>query len=145
MEADRLGCRKVAVILDTNTLLLMAGGLVSPEMLYSVVESGADLIVPSQVLEELRSILSRGGLRGKRARLALEIAGRLGAREAPVPLEGSADRAVEALARELLGRGCRVMVATSDRSLRRRLRRAGVPTVYYRASEGRLEADWLPI
>ncbi|WP_156315763.1 hypothetical protein [Aeropyrum camini] len=38
--------------------------------------------------------------------------------------------------------GARVYVATSDRSLRRRLRRRGVPTVYYRSSEARLEADW---
>jgi len=57
---------------------------------------------------------------------------------------GGADDAIVALALNLKG-SCRVVVATNDRSLRRRLRGLGVPTMYYRRARGGLEVDWHPL
>ncbi|MEB2836694.1 MAG: hypothetical protein GSR80_000644 [Desulfurococcales archaeon] len=147
MEACGLGNRKgVVVILDSNTLMMMAGGLVAPSTIAEALEASYILVAPTAVKAELER-LAAGHPRTATRRLAgtaLRLAGSLGVRWLEA-LSNDADDAIEELARALRGEGCRVIVATSDRALRRRLRRLGIPTLYYRESEGRLEAEWAPL
>ncbi len=146
MEADRLGRGKglaaVTVVLDSSFLIQLAAGLVAPSMLARAVGARMALAVPKAVMDEL-SRLAAGHPRPRTRRLAaraLELAGRLGA--TVTDDEGEADDAVEALALRLKLEGRPVAVATSDRELRRRLRLHGIPTIYYRESEGIAEPDW---
>ncbi|MEB3817031.1 MAG: PIN domain-containing protein [Desulfurococcales archaeon] len=147
MEANRLGCSKgVIVVLDTNTLILMAAGVIPPSLLAETLESSHELVAPTAVKEELERLSASHprSLTRRRARAALNLAERLSVTWVNTTLK-EADDAIEELARALKAEGCRVVVATSDRSLRRRLRSIGVPTLYYRESEGRLELDWSPL
>ena len=147
MEADRLGRSKglkapVVVVVDTNFLMQMAEGLVAPSMLERVTGARARLVIPRAVLDEL-SRLASGHPKHRTRRLAaraLELVGRLGLEV--LGGAGDADDAVESLALRFKSAGSIVAVATSDRELRRRLRMHGIPTIYYRESEGLLESDW---
>lgn len=141
MEADRLGdCRGIVLLLDTNMLLLIASGDVSVTRLEQVLEMPFVALVPSAVLRELHSLSSRP--EGRAARRALELLQSMGTKV--VESEGSADDSLVELSATLKGR-CRVVVATSDRELRSRLKQLGVPTLYYRATRGDVELDWAPL
>ncbi len=149
MEADRLGLRErvrgIALVADSNFLMQIASGLVAPSMILDALEASYTLLVPRRVVEELGLLASRGPRPSVRrlASRALWLLERLGA--VVVDVEASnADDAVEALAAKLRGEGLRVVVATSDRALRGRLRWRGIPSLYYRESEGRLELEWEP-
>jgi len=124
-------------------LMMLASGLVAPSMIADAVGLRYELYTTDAVLGELEA-LARGHPRPSTRRLALaalSLARRLGVRALETGL-GDADDSLEAAARMLKASHRRVAVATSDRALRRRLRRLGVPTIYYRESEGVLEADW---
>jgi RNA polymerase subunit RPABC4/transcription elongation factor Spt4 len=84
-----------------------------------------------------------GGLRSRIARRALNLVEEVGV-VVLGEVEGGVDDVIVALALSLKSR-CRVIVATNDRVLRRRLRRIGVPTMYYRRARGGLEVDWHPV
>ncbi|MFZ8793996.1 MAG: hypothetical protein ACO2O2_08970 [Acidilobaceae archaeon] len=143
MEADRLGgCGSVIVVLDTSVVLDIAMGLIPLSSIGDVLSAGYKLVVPSGVLEELSRIAGGRGLKARVARRALSLIGEAGMVVYDVP--GGADDAIVALALNLKG-SCRVVVATNDRSLRRRLRGLGVPTMYYRRARGGLEVDWHPL
>lgn len=147
MEADRLGGSKglarVVVVVDSSFLMQMAEGSIAPSMILEALEAPFRLVAPRQVVEEL-SRLAESHPRQKTRRMAsraLWVADRLGVEVYDVEAM-NADDAVESLARKLKGEGARVVVATNDRELRRRLRSLGIPSLYYRESSGRLEAEW---
>ncbi|MCE4628470.1 MAG: PIN domain-containing protein [Desulfurococcales archaeon] len=152
MEANRLGLcppldrSRLAIIIDTNLLIYMAKGLVSPSMILEAVERSYKLIVCNQVVRELETLSERAPKLSTRrlSRKALSLLGSLNACIAECPGE-EADDAVLLLAISLARSGTPVILATSDRGLRRRARSHGVPTLYYRESEGRLETDWEPL
>ena len=138
--------RSVALLIDSNTLIMMASGLIAPSMLGETLTSSYRLYITDAVARELERLAESHPRPTTRrlASLALRLASVLGASILATG-EGDADDSLEAAARALRASGLRVVVATSDRSLRRRLRRLGVPTMYYRESEGRLEVDWEPV
>jgi len=136
--------RVALVLLDSNTLILMARGLVAPSMIEEAVLAPVRLATTRAVVGELER-LSRGHPRPsvrRAASTALGLLERLGVEVLGGEGEGDADDSLEAEALRLRAEGARVYVATSDRALRRRLRLHGVPSIYYRESSGRLEAEW---
>ncbi|MEB3779378.1 MAG: hypothetical protein GSR85_04015 [Desulfurococcales archaeon] len=146
MAVDRLGDNKrVIVILDANTLIYMAEGLMPPSLIDSVLDTGYRMVTLGEVVGELRRLRDKRGKTGKLASKALELMERLEINIISPISDASADDAIEAKALELKRRGYRVIVATSDRELRRRLKRHGIPTLYYRESRGAPELEWLPI
>ncbi len=138
--------KSVALLIDSNTLIMMASGLIAPSMLDETLASSYRLYITDAVARELEKLAGSHPRPTTRrlAALALRLASMLGAAMLATG-EDDADDSLEAAARTLRASGLRVVVATSDRSLRRRLRRLGVPTMYYRESEGRLEVDWEPV
>jgi rRNA-processing protein FCF1 len=149
MEAGRLGRGKgvVVVIVDTNTLILMARGLIAPSMIGEALETSYKLVAPRGVRRELERLAEAHPrpLVKRYSKTALELARRLGVEWVDAEAGRDVDDSIEALARALKAEGARVVVATSDRGLRRRLKRLGIPTLYYRESEGMLQVDWSPL
>ncbi len=131
------GLRKPVVVLDTNMLMLLHSGVDVLGTLEEALETKPRYLVPSLVVEELEKISEKGTPKERRAaRFALSVIQRLGLEVVNVdklPGEG-VDDAIARFARE---NG--YIVATSDRGLRRKLRRMGVLDAYYRESERRVE------
>lgn len=136
--------RVALVLLDSNTLILMARGLAAPSMIEEAVLAPVRLATTSTVVEELRRLAAsspRPSLR-RAAAAALCLLDRLGVEVIEASGGVDADDSLEAAALKLKARGARIYVATSDRILRRRLRLHGIPSIYYRESSGRLEVEW---
>ena len=152
MEANRLGVcppldrRRLIILVDTNLLIYMAQGLVTPSMILDAVERSYALVVCEQVIRELATLSEQAPKASTRrlSKRALDLLGMLNACVAECPGE-EADDAILLYALSLARSGAPVLIATSDRGLRRRARSHGIPTLYYRESERRLEADWEPL
>lgn len=132
------------MLLDANTIIYMAQGLIPPSTLLD--EAGHPrLATTSKVVEELERLAgSAKPSVARAARTGLRLLSRLGVEVIPWNGEGDADDSIESIAIQLKASGARVVVATSDRSLRARLRLHGVPTLYYRESRGGVELEWEP-
>jgi len=141
-----LGLRKrVALIADTNFLMLIPQGAVTPTHILEALERSYEIIVPETVIEELR-FLAEQAPQAKTRRLAARtlLALERGVLDYRVlPAVGETDDSIVMLAKRLASEGRTVVVATNDKALRRRLRMLGVPTLYLRESESKLEVDWL--
>ncbi len=149
MEADRLGLcealdnKYVIVLLDTNFLIYIAQGVVAPSMILEALDITYRLLACRQILNELE-YLSKSARQLKVRRLAnraIELLDSLKVCIINCPGD-NADDAVLLEALHLARAGLRVVVATGDRELRRRLRSHGIPSLYFRESEGILETDW---
>ncbi len=143
-----MGLRKrIALIAATNFLMYLAEGLIAPTQVFDALEAAYEIIVPSFVLKELERIAASAPQAKIRrvAKRALDLLGegRIPHKVLEAPSEGDVDDSIIQLSLLLKNKGFNVVVATSDRELRKRLRRAGVPTLYYRESSGELEVDWL--
>lgn len=130
---------KILILLDTNTLIqLYEGG-----NLFEDIEGSLDVspiyICPDAVLAELEKFSLKTDELGRASRLALNIA----KNKCKIMNTGeiSGDRALIKLAYELTKKGERVMVATSDRELRKRLSQMGIRTIYYRKTQHRFEVE----
>ncbi len=149
MEADRLGIRqRVIVIVDTNILIGLASGLITQYLIGEALETLYILGVPGSVVKELER-LAESSPSLKTRRLARKALGMLADNKLPyIILEtmdaDEVDDEILLTAVELKNKGYRIVVATNDKGLRKRLRSHGVPTLYYRETEGLMEVDWLP-
>ena len=134
---------EVVVLVDTNMLIMMAKGIVSTSHFDLTLDFRYKLVTTRAVIRELEKLASAGGGKavGRAASRALRLLDELGV-EVVEALAEDADDSIEEAAFRLKSGGARVLVATSDRSLRRRLRLHGIPTLYYRRSKGLLEAEW---
>jgi len=113
------------IIVDTS--FLMAQGLFRIDLmreLEKIVEGKFELVVPSQVLGELKRLADKGG---PQERIAARIGLNLISRARIVEAHGPADEAIFNMAVEK-----RWAVGTNDGELRRRLRRKGIPVIYLR-------------
>lgn len=113
-----------AVILDTNAL--MAIGALGIDLLAELerVAPGREPVVPTGVVDELRTIQGAGaGADARNAAIALSIVRDLES----VATEGDVDNSLIHLAQD---RGWEVV--TNDAELIRRLREKGVPVIYIR-------------
>ena len=147
MEINRLGDSKrvrTIIIIDTNFLIMMAKGLITPSMISEAIDLSYEMISPEAVRKELLELAEKGmriSLR-RYARRALELAEKMKIKFVDDEYGNmKADDAIQALALDLKPLRKYVFVATSDRELRRRLRTIGVPSIYYRESERRLELE----
>ncbi|MCE4612622.1 MAG: hypothetical protein F7C07_02170 [Desulfurococcales archaeon] len=133
------------VVIDTNFIVQLGEGSITLGMLEDALVSRYELIVPASVLDEARRLFGMTGKTiSRKVVKGLEIIERKGFSIAEHSRSLSADKAVIEVAYRLKKDGKRVVVATSDREVRRVLRKIGVPTVYLRESKGLLEVDWLP-
>ena len=143
-----MGFRKrIAVIADTNFLMYMAEGLIAPSQIIEALEASYDIIVPSFIVRELERIATsapQAKVR-KTAKRVLDLLsrGKIPHKIVEAPIYGEVDASLIQLALAFKSQGLSVIVATSDRPLRKRLRKAGIPTLYYRESSSELEVDWL--
>ena len=139
--------KRVKVLLDTNTILYILEGIIAPSHIMEALEAAYELVLPKTVVEELERLASsapRASIR-RRARRALSLLqqGVLDVTILEYEYDGPVDDSLVELALELKAQGERVIVATSDKELRAKLRRRGIPSLYYRESSGLLEAEWL--
>jgi rRNA-processing protein FCF1 len=119
------------VILDTNILIYSAKEPFDIENQLTL--SGfLDIRVPSVVLDELKHISMKRDKTGRFAALALEIAKRF--KVLPSDSHDPADDQLISAARE-----SHFMVATSDASMKRRLKAEGLPVIFLK--NGRLLAE----
>ncbi|KXB00550.1 hypothetical protein AKJ47_01060 [candidate division MSBL1 archaeon SCGC-AAA261G05] len=116
---------KFRVILDTNFLM-------TPELhgvdifaeLDRLLDIDYELTVPSAVINELKSLTSKGTTSERSAaRVALELA----SRAKRIETKNSADKEILRLARE-----GKYIVGTNDEVLRKKLREEGIPVIYLR-------------
>jgi len=133
--------RRITVLLDTNMLLLMARGVRVLELIEEKMLTKPRYIVITPVYNELVKIASSGKPSLSRmARLALDIVSKYCELvEYPVKPGEKVDDAILRYALEN-----NVVVATSDRELRRRLREHGLPEIYLREESWRIEVEGVP-
>jgi len=120
------------ILVDTSFLMKL---LSSPTPSFGRVEAALgkpSFLVLEDVLAELRSLSRAQGRKSREAKAALQYAGNL--RLVTLASAGSTDEKILSYAV-----GKKVVVATSDRELRMRLRRMGVPVVSFRGREVFLE------
>lgn len=145
MAPSRMRGALLNVVVDTNFIVQLGEGSITLTMLEDAIVSSYRLVVPRGVLDEAERLSKRAGKAvSRRAARGLEIIRRAGFAVAEHSRGIPADKAVIEVAYRLKREGVRVIVATSDREVRRTLKSIGIPTIYFRESERLLEADWLP-
>ncbi|MEM3279393.1 MAG: hypothetical protein QW039_00880 [Fervidicoccaceae archaeon] len=130
---------KLFVILDSNALLQIYRGVSIFDQIEETLDISPVYICPDAVLNELKKISEKEGEISRAAKLAIEYAN-----NACVPYitgEKSGDRAILKASIELSSEGKTVIVSTSDRKLRSRLRSMGIKTAYYRETQHRFEVE----
>jgi len=139
-------CEQLLLIVDTSVLMNIGSGRPSLENLCDATETIPLLIIPCRVHEELKRFASstKPSLKTK-ATTALKVLERSRLCKVLILSEcisEQADDEVFIIAKELAVKKCRVVVATSDKALRRRCNLAGIPTVFLRRSQLRFETDY---
>ncbi|MFA4639424.1 PIN domain-containing protein [Pyrococcus kukulkanii] len=137
--------RKVWLVLPDTNFLFIPGqfGVDIISEFDRILDVKYQVAIPNVVLEELKTIIKEGKVRGKdlmAARMALKIAERF-----PVVYIGEfMSKTTDELLYEYAIANDNVIVCTNDRKLRKRLREAGVPVIFLRQKkklelEGMLE------
>ncbi len=158
METGRLGTctsltnldkKTLLVILDTNFLIYMAEGLIAPSQIINTLNRKYQLITLKNVIDELNMLSNQKRTKIRRlAEKSLELIEKLNIIILECINEDSSKYIVDDLillaAKYLKNNGYTPIIATCDKSMRRRSRLLGIPTLYYRRSEKLLETDWLP-
>ena len=141
----REGVRPI-LILDTNFIMYIADGSIPLSMLYEALPYSMQLAIVGSTIDELKRLSTTAPRLSdrKKARRALDILGRIKAAILDSPT-GSVDDDIVMAALALKSEGRRVIVATGDRELRRRLRSHGIPTLYPRGPEMMPRVDWEPL
>lgn len=139
MEARRLGRGRVKVLLDTNMLLLLADGVPIKEDIESSLETLPRYLCTMSVVREIETMVRE---RREHWRKALWVLGNLEQLcELVESISENADEDLVLTAQKLIREGYEVVVATSDKELRRRLRERGIPNAYLRESEMMVEVE----
>ena len=140
--------QRIIVIMDSNMLISISSGQIPPSLIDQALESSYVIGIPKAVVRELRHLSETAPIQKTRklAKKALELlsSGRIQYTILEEKGYKDVDDEIVALALDYRDRGYRVIVATNDKGLRRRLKTHNIPTLYYRESESLLEADWLP-
>ncbi|MEM3832572.1 MAG: 30S processome protein Utp24 [Thermoprotei archaeon] len=127
-SAKGLRAKNMLILMDTSFILACVE---KGKDLLAIVEKKSDHVfkpvVPHVVLDELRSIMSRGGKRGRLALLALEMANRYEKLSDKLMPNEDVDSFIIRIAFEK-----KLIVATNDVHLRSRLRKLGIPHIYLR-------------
>ncbi len=142
----REGVRKPILILDTNFIIYIADGSIPLSILYESLPYDMQLAIVGSTVDELKRLASAAPRPGDRrkAQRALDLLERIDVAVLDSPT-GSVDDDIVMAALALKSEGRRVIVATGDRELRRRLRSHGIPTLYPRGPEMIPRVDWEPL
>jgi len=144
LDGELLVNRRPVVIFDTNMFMLMAEGVPVIEWIEELIDTKPVVLCPEGVFKELESLTEQGGALGRRASFARELALRYCERRERYET-GSVDKEIIAVAVQEKEKGSTVIVATSDRSLRKALREIGISTIFYRESQDKLEIEHAPL
>ena len=136
--------RRLVVLADTNFLIMIVRGEITPTLILDTLERSYVVLVCNTIVSELKHLsTSAPHLSTRRAaKRALELLNNIPNTCVIECPEGKADDSLLIAALYLKDGGTSVVLATNDRELRRRARQVGIPTLYYRESERRLEIDW---
>jgi len=130
--------RKIGVLLDTNILMLIGRGIDIFTQIEELLDTKPEYYVIEPVVKELEKIIAHGGVKERKAaKLALELVKK---RCRVIEISLSPDKSADDLLLEIALREG-FIVATNDRELRRRLREAGIPEIYFREEKQLLEAQ----
>ncbi len=130
--------RKMGVLLDTNILMLIGRGIDIFTQIEELLDTKPEYYVIEPVVKELEKIIAHGGVKERKAaKLALELVKK---KCRIIEISLSPDKSVDDLLLEIALREG-FIVATNDRELRRRLREAGIPEIYFREEKQLLEAQ----
>mgnify|MGYP000268171827 FL=1 len=130
--------RKMGVLLDTNILMLIGRGIDIFTQIEELLDTKPEYYVIEPVVKELEKIFAHGGVKERKAaKLALELVKK---RCRVIEISLSPDKSADDLLLEIALREG-FIVATNDRELRRRLREAGIPEIYFREEKQLLEAQ----
>lgn len=130
--------RKIGVLLDTNILMLIGRGIDIFTQIEELLDTKPEYYVIEPVVKELEKIFAHGGVKERKAaKLALELVKK---RCRVIEISLSPDKSADDLLLEIALREG-FIVATNDRELRRRLREAGIPEIYFREEKQLLEAQ----
>jgi rRNA-processing protein FCF1 len=122
------------IILDTSALFIVAENLASLDSIYEIAGE-CKIVVIRHVVEELENIAKRE--HGRKAFLAKWILQNIIPRLRVVDIEfqGQVDDAIVEYAHELMKKGIKGMVATTDGKIKERVLRKGIRVITYRESE----------
>jgi|UniRef100_A0A7J2U694 rRNA-processing protein FCF1 len=122
------------IILDTSALFIVAENLASLDSIYEIAGE-CKIVVIRHVVEELENIAKRE--HGRKAFLAKWILQNIIPRLRVVDIEfqGQVDDAIVEYAHELMEKGIKGMVATTDGKIKERVLRKGIRVITYRESE----------
>ncbi len=147
METDRVGVRKrIILVVDTNFLIQMIEGIITPSKILEALESSFEIIIPESVIKELHFLAMHAPRLSTRrkAKAALDLLEKnIIKYRVHESIHEKTDDDILLITLNLKKNKYRVIIATNDRTLRRRAKSLGLPTLYYRESEGLLEAEWL--
>jgi len=130
--------RKIGILLDTNILMLIGRGIDIFTQIEELLDTKPEYYVIEPVVKELEKIVAHGGVKERKAaKLALELVKK---KCRVIEISLSPDKSVDDLLLEIALREG-FIVATNDRELRRRLREAGIPEIYFREEKQLLEAQ----
>jgi len=130
--------RKIGILLDTNILMLIGRGIDIFTQIEELLDTKPEYYVIEPVVKELEKIFAHGGVKERKAaKLALELVKK---KCRVIEISLSPDKSVDDLLLEIALREG-FIVATNDRELRRRLREAGIPEIYFREEKQLLEAQ----
>ena len=130
--------RKIGILLDTNILMLIGRGIDIFTQIEELLDTKPEYYVIEPVVKELEKIIAHGGVRERKAaKLALELVKK---KCRVIEISLSPHKSVDDLLLEIALREG-FIVATNDRELRRRLREAGIPEIYFREEKQLLEAQ----
>ena len=128
----------MGVLLDTNILMLIGRGIDIFTQIEELLDTKPEYYVIEPVVKELEKIIAHGGVKERKAaKLALELVKK---KCRIIEISLSPDKSVDDLLLEIALREG-FIVATNDRELRRRLREAGIPEIYFREEKQLLEAQ----
>ncbi|OYT37940.1 MAG: 30S processome protein Utp24 [Desulfurococcales archaeon ex4484_58] len=134
--------RRVAILLDTNMLLLIADGINVFEQIEEKLAIKPEYIVLKPVIKELEKLIASNKPSIKRKALfALRIV-REYCREADVEVNPN-ETVDDTLIKYAKKHGA--AVATNDKELRRRLREEGIPEIYIREESMRIDIEGLEV
>jgi rRNA-processing protein FCF1 len=134
---------KILVLVDTNAWLKLVDGRGFIDEIEEALDIKPIFYCTESVLRELRDKSGLKGAIGTKARKALELAEKI-CKSIKVD-GGSADKDIINTALEYRSKGYTVIVVTSDRELRRKLRKYHIITMYYREKQDRFELEDNPV
>jgi rRNA-processing protein FCF1 len=131
--------KNLLVLVDTNAWLILAEGRGFIDEIGEALETKPDFYCTRSVIRELREKALYKGTTGIKAKRALELAEKYCK---VIEIDGgSADKDILNISLEYKKEGYVIIVVTSDRKLRKKLREHNITTMYYREKQDRFELE----